>query len=251
MKGIILAAGRGSRLHQMTAQNPKCLVNFIGKPLLEWQMRSLNKPGVSPVAIVAGYRSEMLAPYSSHIFLNERWEQTNMVASLACAKDWLRNETCIISYSDIVYHPSIVEQLVSHPGNIVIAYDQLWLNLWEKRFADPLSDAETFVMNANRELIEIGQKTTDRARIQGQYMGLLKITPSGWQQIETFLGTLDPQMRDKLDMTSLLNHLLHREIPIQTTGISGKWCEIDNQTDLEVCERMLKDNQTWSHDFRF
>ena len=69
-----------------------------------------------------------------------------MVYSLYCAKDILEKETCIISYSDIVYHPNILKNLIAAKGNISITYDVLWKNLWKKRFKNPLDDAETFII---------------------------------------------------------------------------------------------------------
>jgi len=158
VKAIILAAGRGARLNQLTENNPKCLVQLLGRTLLEWQIQSLRTSVVSQIGIVTGYRADMLAPYADRAFINSDWEQTNMVQSLVCASEWLENETCLVSYSDIVYHPSIVKQLMNSSGDIVISYDRLWLQLWEKRFENPLSDAESFIMNTNGKLIEIGKK---------------------------------------------------------------------------------------------
>ncbi|MDZ4662415.1 MAG: phosphocholine cytidylyltransferase family protein [Pseudomonadota bacterium] len=250
MKAIILAAGRGARLNQLTENNPKCLVQLLGRTLLEWQIQSLRTSVVSQIGIVTGYRADMLAPYADRAFINSDWEQTNMVQSLVCASEWLENETCLVSYSDIVYHPSIVKQLMNSSGDIVISYDRLWLQLWEKRFENPLSDAESFIMNTNGKLIEIGKKTQNFSDIQGQYMGLLLINPSGWKKITQQLTQLDPIKRNKLDMTSLLNLLLQSGATINTVGVEGKWCEIDSKKDLSVCEQLLS-TSGWSHDFRF
>ena len=61
MKAIILAAGRGSRMKKLTNDKPKCLVKLHGKPLLEWQLESMRKSGISEIAIVTGYKHEMLS----------------------------------------------------------------------------------------------------------------------------------------------------------------------------------------------
>ena len=60
MKGLILAAGRGSRLHELTELRPKCLLQINGRPLIEWQLSALRKSGVSPIGIVTGYKSDYL-----------------------------------------------------------------------------------------------------------------------------------------------------------------------------------------------
>ena len=59
MKAIILAAGRGSRMKNLTSDKPKCLVKLHGKPLLEWQLESMYKSGISEIAVVTGYKNEL------------------------------------------------------------------------------------------------------------------------------------------------------------------------------------------------
>ena len=60
MKAIILAAGRGSRMKNLTDEKPKCLAKLRGKPLLEWQLTSLREAGIEDIAIVTGYKRELL-----------------------------------------------------------------------------------------------------------------------------------------------------------------------------------------------
>lgn len=79
MKAIILAAGRGSRMKGLTDQKPKCLVELRGKTLLEWQLKALREAGVSEIAVVTGYRRELLAAYGLTEFHNPRWAETNML----------------------------------------------------------------------------------------------------------------------------------------------------------------------------
>lgn len=83
MKAIILAAGRCSRMKDLTDDRPKCLVELRGKPLLEWQLIALRAAGISEIAIVTGYKRELLCNRGLHEFHNPRWADTNMVSSLA------------------------------------------------------------------------------------------------------------------------------------------------------------------------
>jgi choline kinase len=113
VKAIILAAGRGSRMKSLTDEHPKCLVELRGKPLLEWQLESLRAAGISDIAVVTGYKREVLAERGLSEFHNPRWAETNMVSSLACAESWLQGEPCIVSYSDIFYSPVAVQSLIN------------------------------------------------------------------------------------------------------------------------------------------
>ena len=101
MKAIILAAGRGSRMKHLTDTQPKCLVELNGKSLLDWQLKALRDAGITEIAIVTGYRRQLLVNRGLIEFYNPRWAETNMVSSLACADEWLTTEPCIVSYSDI------------------------------------------------------------------------------------------------------------------------------------------------------
>ena len=60
MKAIILAAGRGSRMCQLTEEQPKCLTKLAGKSLLEWQQEALKATGIQEIVVVGGYRYEDL-----------------------------------------------------------------------------------------------------------------------------------------------------------------------------------------------
>ena len=74
-KAIILAAGRGSRLGHLTKEVPKCLVKLKKKPLISYQIKSLQKAGIKNIALVVGYKSNKLKNYSDKIFKNNFWNK--------------------------------------------------------------------------------------------------------------------------------------------------------------------------------
>ncbi len=241
MRGLILAAGRGSRLGPLCERRPKCLVEFAGRPLLERQIDALRRGGIERIGIVRGYCAELLEGRAPTLFDNPRWAQTNMVMSLAAAAEWLRAGPVIVSYGDIFFPAELVSALAKAPGELAIAYDRAWRSLWTRRFVDPLSDAETFRIDAAGHLVEIGGRAGRIEEIQGQYMGLLKFTPAAWAVIQALLARLDSQARDRLDMTALLRRLLADQLlPISTVATDGGWGEIDSPSDLQLYEEMLR-----------
>jgi L-glutamine-phosphate cytidylyltransferase len=240
LRGLILAAGRGSRMRHLGDERPKCLVELAGRPLLERQMAALRRGGCTEIGVVRGYRGEMLERPGLRAFTNERWAETNMVSSLAMAAEWLRGGPVIVSYADIFYRATLVQGLAAAAGALVISYDRRWRELWTRRFADPLADAETFRIDGAGRLLEIGGKTTRIEDIQGQYMGLLKFTPAAWAAVEELRASLEPAVRDRLDMTGMLRRLLAAgKLPINTFGTDGQWGETDNPGDVELYESML------------
>lgn len=235
MKAIILAAGRGSRMKEMTENQPKCLTEVRGQSLLHWQLAALREAGIHDIAVVTGYQREKLADTKLFEFHNPRWMETNMVYSLACAQEWLQSGPCIVSYSDIFYDSKAVRSLIECSAPLAITYDPDWLRLWTKRFGNPLLDAETFRLNADGSLAEIGQKPKSVQEIEGQYMGLLRIEPKGWQEMEQVRANYAATERDKLDMTSTLNKVISAHvISIAAVPYRGEWGEIDSSIDLAV-----------------
>ena len=130
MRAVILAAGRGSRLGHLGSDRPKCLVELEGRPLIERQIAALRRGGANEIAVVRGYRAEMIDFPGLAYFVNERWAETNMVMSLATAASWLRAEPVIVSYADIFYRSELIRGLAGAPGELVITYDRDWRRLW-------------------------------------------------------------------------------------------------------------------------
>jgi choline kinase len=233
MKAIILAAGRGSRMKNLTDERPKCLVELRGKTLLDRQLESLREANVSEIAIVTGYKRELLSGRGLVEFNNPRWAETNMVSSLACAQDWLAAAPCIVSYSDIFYDASAVRSLMSSESSLAVTYDPNWLELWEKRFGDPLSDAETFRLNADCTLTEIGNKPRSVHEVQGQYMGLLRFTPEGWSEILRIRSALPQPLCDRMHLTGTLQKVVEAgRVAIQAVPYELAWGEVDSADDL-------------------
>ena len=232
---------------------PKCLTELAGMSLLEWQLAALREAGVESVSAIGGYRASQLAPFVDIAAVNERWQESNMVSSLLCAAELLRGNRCLVCYSDIVYHYSIIENLLKAKADIVITGDADWLSLWAERFEDPLSDAETF-RTVNGRLTKIGGRAATVEEIEAQYMGILSFTPAGWRNVEACLSGLEAHEIAHLDMTALLARMLNDNIEIEVVEVRGKWCEVDSRLDAEIFECCLErhalDNTKWSHDWR-
>jgi choline kinase len=242
MRAIMLVAGRGSRLRDLTDARPKCLVPFRGRPLLELATEQLRAGGVDRFTFVGGYRSEEIQAFidasdlDAELVVNHDWDSTNMVQSLFCAAERLAEETCIVSYGDIFFESGIVRDLIAKQGDFVMAYDQNGRTLWERRFDDPLSDIENFRISPDQRLIAIGGRVQDITTVQGQYMGLLKLAPAGLAAMQEFCASLDPARRSSIDMTSTFAALLERGADIRCVPNLEPWGELDSPEDIEFFE---------------
>ena len=234
MRAIILAAGRGSRMKDLTDDRPKCLVELHGKTLLDWQLEALRGAGITEIAVVTGYKREMIANRGLVEFHNERWSETQMVTSLACAEEWLKSEACIVSYSDIFYDTSAVRSLMESKASLAVTYDQNWLELWQQRFGDPLDDAETFKLADDNSLVEIGNKPDSVHEVEGQYMGLLRFTPDGWDEVKRIRSEMTAEQCDAMHMTGTLQKIIEDDgIDVTAVPYVGRWGEVDLASDLE------------------
>ena len=174
MNVFILAAGKGTRLGDISANKPKCLTEIFGKSLINRNLTTFDSLNLN-VFLITGFAAEKLKPLGVQSIHNHNFDDTNMVWSLYQAIQKLENDF-IICYGDIVVSPSIVAALLEAPFDIAVASDKSWLEYWTCRFNDPLTDAESFSTNANGDLISVGQKVQSINEICGQYIGLIKVT---------------------------------------------------------------------------
>ncbi len=262
--GIILAAGRGSRMKGFTDHKPKCLLELAHKPLLQWQIEALHKAGIMDVLVMRGYKASLLSPealpwtretnISFLVADNPQWETSNMLRTLWCADACVQQafaqgaSQVLVSYADIVYHFQHICDLLTSTQAISMAYDTAWEELWRLRFDDPLSDAESFLQE-DGILKNIGEKPQSIQDIHGQYMGLLRFSQEGWNTLCKTCISLGEKV-NTTDMTTFLRLLLTQGERIATVAVQGKWCEADNQQDLHAYEKMLQ-QKNWLHDWRY
>jgi len=247
MKYIILCAGQGTRLRPLTDHVPKCMVELLGKPLLRHQMDTLSQCGATDVSLVTGYAAPSLAGWGTRHFHNGDFATTNMVVSLFAARALFDGvDDLIVAYSDIVYEPRVLDALARAPGPLATVIDRNWLDLWSTRMADPLADAETLRLNADGTLREIGLKPQSLDDIEGQYIGLTKISAEAQRGVLAHYdglardGSYDGRGFDQMFMTSFLTGLMAAGFPIHAAMTDSGWLEVDTVEDLSNYEAMHK-----------
>lgn len=248
-KAIILAAGQGTRLRPYTDHVPKCMVEAAGRPLLLWHLDTIEACGITKIALIAGYKAEKITDPRVTKIVNERYATTNMIESLFAAESWLNGDV-IIAYGDIVYSKEVLKAMIQDDRDVVVACDEDWESYWSQRFADPLSDAETFVKGPDGKVVSLGKKTTDRNQVQGQYIGLVKLSPTGCKRIKELYhaAKYDPKQQknawgsgrtlELAYMTDLLNYLASNG-GLHYKSIYRGWVEVDDHSDLEIAKNLL------------
>ena len=111
MQALILAAGMGKRLKELTQNNTKCMVKVNGVSLIDRMLHQIEKQNVSRIVIVVGYEGQKLTDYISTLDIstpivyveNPIYDKTNNIYSLALAKDWLCKEDTLLFESDLIF----------------------------------------------------------------------------------------------------------------------------------------------------
>ena len=247
MKVIILAAGQGTRLRPYTNDRPKCMVKLKGKPLLHHQLDVLEQCKVKreDIALAAGYLQEALIAPEVKQYRNEQYATTNMVTTLFSAEGFMQaGEDLIISYSDIVYKLEVFEKLLATQGELVVAADLDWYDLWKMRMSNPLDDAETFKMIKGNKVVELGKKPNSREEVQAQYIGLIKIAGNKVSDFTQYYHSLDKTAQydgkdfNNMYMTSLIQMMIDSCWDVRAGLINRGWLEVDSVEDLQVYEKL-------------
>jgi L-glutamine-phosphate cytidylyltransferase len=240
MKAIILAAGQGTRLRPLTNNVPKCMVEFKGKPIIDHILETFQVCGIDDIVIVNGYAGDALESHLKgrgiRFVTNREYETTNMVYSLFSAKDEF-NDDLIISYSDIIYAPKILSQLIENTAPISVSIDMNWKQLWDIRMENILSDVETLKISQAGNISEIGMKPKNISEIEGQYIGLISMRSKFLPQLEKIYANLEHKQFNNRDqsniyMTDLLQEIIDTGLEVRADKFNGGWIEIDSLEDL-------------------
>lgn len=247
-RALILAAGQGTRLRPLTNNKPKCLVPLAGKSLLQRQVKTLKDNNIQNIHIATGFCAEQIEKLGFKTSFNPRFERTNMVETLFCAKEFINQDgDLIIAYGDIVYNDENLKELLSCDEEICLMIDLKWKDLWSLRLENPLEDAETLVLDRDNFVVELGKKPENYEKIQGQYTGLIKIRADKINDFINFYDSLDRDAIydgkdfDNMYMTSFLQMLIDDNWRVKASLVNNGWLEVDSVEDLEHYENMAKE----------
>ncbi|NOQ29638.1 MAG: NTP transferase domain-containing protein [Helicobacteraceae bacterium] len=244
MKAIILAAGEGKRLRPLTNDRPKCMVEYNKKPIIDYILEVMKECSIDNIAIVNGYKKDILSAYLDTkgitTYTNINYDKTNMVSTLFCAEEFM-NDDLIISYADIIYTKEILKKLIVSDDDFSVVVDKEWKELWQIRMDNPLDDAETLKIE-NGKIIEIGKVPHSYNEIDGQYIGLIKISKKVINEVIAFYKNLNrDDMYDGKDfnnmyMTSFIQLIIDFLIDAKPVIVEGGWIEVDTLSDLSAYE---------------
>ena len=236
---IILVAGRGSRLAELTGQLPKPLIDVGGKPLIVHALENFGSIGVRRAVLVTGYlhekfREELgtaLGPVEIEYIYNESWATTNNVSSVYLARSYLDRPAYLLE-GDVVFERSVISTLsAARPG------ESLWaMARFEQGMDGSMSTADESGRITSTQIIR-----DDRTigNLSYKSVGLLRLHPPF---LAAFLAALEQNVQDKvLDVYyDLVIAGIVRRSPIYVCDVTGaRWAEIDDRHDLEMARGLF------------
>ena len=237
--GIVIAASRGGKLGDLTKDQPKCMVDIRGKPLLRRLVSTLRKGGVRDVTIVRGYKKEKIDLPSITTVDNDSFETTGEAYSLFCALPHIEGD-CVFSYGDILFRRFILDALLASTADMVLAVDARgqgrdYHDVGRK--VDLVNCSRSFSGDYLEEIeppavLKIGNKLSSND-VHGEWMGLARTNARGSKIIREQLSAMKKDGR--LESTTLLDlfaAILDAGHTVSALYVTGHWLDVDDAFDL-------------------
>ena len=243
MRGIILAAGKGSRLNGTAGESPKCLVEVGGVSLIERQISLLRDNGVDDIAVVIGCEADRVRRACGHDITyieNVRYAQTNSLYSLWMARPLLY-EGFVVLNCDVLFHPALLTDLLSsrHENALLLGY---------REASQPAyGDEEMKVKVSGGRVVDMS-KAMDPAEADGENLGIVKFGARGAAALVRIMDDLVASGRLRDWAPSAFAAFAQRH-PLHAVGTRGlPWIEIDFPEDFErAVAEVLPAIETYDH----
>ncbi len=174
MIGVILAAGKGKRIAEITGGKPKSFLELGGVRLIDHQIRTLRRYGVQDLVLIIGYQGDRFEKEyreaNTTLVTNPFYESSNVLASLWFARDYLAGGFYFM-HADTYFEPGIFKDLTRQKGEIVLAVQAK---------DSVIEDMKVRVENGC--IVEVS-KEMDCASAYGEFIGLAKINSSGASKV--------------------------------------------------------------------
>lgn len=246
MQAMILAAGMGKRLKELTKNNTKCMVQVNGVTLIDRMLHQIEKKNLNRIIIVAGYKGKELKEYISTLDIctpilyvdNPIFNKTNNIYSLALAKDYLVQDDTLLFESDIIFEDAVLDALMDDPRDTLALVDkfQSWMDgTCVKLSAD--DSIEMFIPGKAFRFEEATDyyKTVNIYKFSKHFSQTLYVP---------FLEAYQRALGENEYYEQVLRVITMLDDPrIRAKRLEGqRWYEIDDSQDLDIAAMMFMDD---------
>jgi UDP-N-acetylglucosamine diphosphorylase / glucose-1-phosphate thymidylyltransferase / UDP-N-acetylgalactosamine diphosphorylase / glucosamine-1-phosphate N-acetyltransferase / galactosamine-1-phosphate N-acetyltransferase len=229
-KAVVLAAGRGTRMRELTAELPKPMIEVRGKPVLEHIVEGLRDAGIREFLIVVGYRADVVknffvngSRYNIAIRYATQAVQDGTGRVVDLAHDFVADCPFILSYGDILVDPVNYKRFVDLPGNVeaLVAVTR----------GEDVSKGGAAFLNEEMELLDIREKSEANEQTSWYNAGLYTFRPS----IFGLTAKLKPSPRGEYELTDAIRTLAQSGKKVKAIELTGEWADV---RDPEILVRL-------------
>jgi dTDP-glucose pyrophosphorylase len=227
-KAVVLAAGRGTRMRELTADFPKPMIEVRGKPVLQHIVEGLRDGGVRRFVIIVGYHAEAVRTFfgdgQSHKVDIEYVTQTvqdGTGRAVNLASSFVGHSPFILSYGDILISPENYKRVVDLP-------DECEGIITVTRGEDVSKGGAVFV-NEQMELVDLREKPKPGEPTSPWYnAGLYAFRPD----IFEFIAKLNPSPRGEYELTDAVRDLAQSGKKVKAFELTGEWADVRDPETL-------------------
>lgn len=222
MQAVILAAGSGNRLTEVSGGVPKCLLPIGGRHLIEHQLEALADAGIGRVLVVVGYKADEVRKTLGNRVLyveNKRYAETNSMYSLWLTREWVTGPFVLLN-CDLLFHSDILSRILSKGGN-ALAFDS----------SSSLGQEQTKVSVRDGNVIDLGKDISPELS-RGESLGLITFDEEGSRLLYARVTALVENGGERSWALEAIRSLC-ATVSIRGINVAGQpWVEIDYPYDL-------------------
>lgn len=230
---VLLAAGRGTRMGQLTRDVPKPMIEVRGKPVLQHIVEGLRGAGVREFLIVVGYHANAICEhfgdgprFNIDIKYATQVVQDGTGRVVDLARDFTENLPFVLGYGDILVEPRNYKRIVDLDDDVEAIVSV-------KRDEDVSKGGAVFV-NERMELVDLREKPKPGEPTSPWYnAGLYAFRPS----IFEFTSKLQPSPRGEYELTDAIRDLARSGKKVQALELHGEWADVRDPEILEKLNR--------------
>jgi UDP-N-acetylglucosamine diphosphorylase / glucose-1-phosphate thymidylyltransferase / UDP-N-acetylgalactosamine diphosphorylase / glucosamine-1-phosphate N-acetyltransferase / galactosamine-1-phosphate N-acetyltransferase len=232
-QAVLLAAGRGTRMRDLTNELPKPMLEVRGKPILSHIVEGLRGAGVGQFFVIVGYRAEVVRQlfgdgtrFGVAIEYATQLMQDGTGKAVELARDFAGADPFVLSYGDIIVDPVNYQRLVElEDGTEAI--------ISVKRDEDVSKGGAVF-LNERFELIDLREKPLPGEPTSPWYnAGIFAFRPS----IFDFTARLKHSPRGEFELTDAIRDLARSEKKVQAIELTGDWADVRDPEILAELNR--------------
>ncbi len=238
MKAVILAAGKGTRMKDITKTIPKPMVSVNGKPMLEHIVNAVKAAGITSIGMVVGYKREMIHDHFSDgsrfgvsiTYINQL-EQNGTGAALHLAKDFVGNDYLFFTFGDVLTpqenYDGMIAYAAKHDCSVLMGLNTV---------DDPYRGAAVYLDEDNNivQIVEKPPKGTSTSNLNNA--GLMVLSPV----IFDYTAKLTLSPRGEYELTDVFGMIRKDGKKVKGYVLSGYWKDVGTPEDLETMNNMFE-----------